>query len=58
MRVKNSYNPRDVKEQMVQERYRGKEERLRGGPNSEDVWRVRGAGEGVEGAFGGGEESR
>jgi hypothetical protein len=53
MRVKNSYNPRDVKERMVQQRYREKEEKLKSGPNSEDVWRKRGAAERVEGAFGG-----
>lgn len=56
MRVKNSYNPRDVKERMVQERYREKEEKLKSGPNSEDVWRVRGEGERVVGAFGMGKE--
>jgi hypothetical protein len=52
MRTKNSYNPREVKERLVQERYREKEERLRSGPNSEDVWRLRGEGEKVVGAFG------
>ena len=52
MRVKNSYNPRKTKERMVQDRYREKEERVRSGPSSEDVWRVRGEGEGVVGAFG------
>ncbi|KAH7083304.1 hypothetical protein BKA63DRAFT_461608 [Paraphoma chrysanthemicola] len=59
MRVRNSYSPRDTKERMVQERYREKEERLRSGPSSEDVWRVRGEGEEVVGAFGmGGKEGR
>ncbi|KAF2830471.1 hypothetical protein CC86DRAFT_367227 [Ophiobolus disseminans] len=52
MRVKNSYNPRETKERMVQERYREKEAKVLSGPSSEDVWRVRREGEGVEGAFG------
>jgi hypothetical protein len=52
MRVKNSYNPRETKERMVQDRYREKEDKVRSGPSSEDVWRVRGEGERVEGAFG------
>jgi hypothetical protein len=55
MRVKNSYSPRELKERMVQDRYREKEERLRKGPSSEDVWKVRGDGEEVVGAFGMGE---
>jgi hypothetical protein len=59
MRVKNSYNPREVKERMVQQRYREKEEKLKSGPNSEDVWRERSEAERVEGAFGmGGKETR
>lgn len=58
MRVKNSYNPREVKEQMVQERYREKEERLRSGPNSEDVWRRRGGGGGGDGGFRGRRQGR
>jgi hypothetical protein len=57
MRVRNSYNGRDVKERMVQERYREKEERLRKGPTSEDVWRLRGENERVEGAFGMGKDA-
>jgi hypothetical protein len=52
MRVKNSYNPRETKERMVQDRYREKEDKVRSGPSSEDVWRVRGESERVEGAFG------
>jgi hypothetical protein len=52
MRVNNSYNPRDTKERMIQERYREKEDKLRNGPSSEDVWRLRGEGEQVVGAFG------
>ncbi|CAO2655855.1 Nn.00g046580.m01.CDS01 [Neocucurbitaria sp. VM-36] len=52
MRTKNSYSGADVKERMVQERYREKEERLKAGPNSEDVWERRRAGEEVRGAFG------
>ncbi|KAH5895181.1 hypothetical protein HBI88_193760 [Parastagonospora nodorum] len=52
MRVKNSYSGRDVKERMVQERYREKEDKLRKGPSSEDVWRLRGEDERVVGAFG------
>lgn len=51
MRTKNSYSGRDVKERMVQDRYREKEEKLRNGPNSENVWDRRGAGEEVRGAF-------
>jgi hypothetical protein len=54
MRVNNSYNSRDTKERMVQERYREKEERVKAGPSSEDVWRVRGEREQVVGAFGAG----
>ncbi|KAF1911102.1 hypothetical protein BDU57DRAFT_110036 [Ampelomyces quisqualis] len=57
MRVNNSYNPREIKEQLVQERYRAKEEKLRSGPNSEHVWKLRGEGERIKGAFGmGGKE--
>jgi hypothetical protein len=52
MRVKNSYSGRDVKERMVRERYREKEEKLKQGATSEDVWRVRGENERVVGAFG------
>ncbi|KAF1845364.1 uncharacterized protein K460DRAFT_107977 [Cucurbitaria berberidis CBS 394.84] len=51
MRTKNSYSGRDVKERMVQDRYREKENRLKAGPNSEDVWVKRGVGEEVRGAF-------
>ncbi|KAH8730882.1 hypothetical protein GQ44DRAFT_700024 [Phaeosphaeriaceae sp. PMI808] len=52
MRVKNSYNPRETKERMVQDRYRDKEQKVKSGPSSEDVWRARGPGEEVVGAFG------
>jgi hypothetical protein len=51
MRTKNSYSGQHVKERMVQDRYRQKEEKLRSGPNSEDVWSRRGEGEEVRGAF-------
>jgi hypothetical protein len=51
MRTKNSYSGQDVKERMVQDRYREKEEKLTSGPNSEDVWVKRGVGEEVRGAF-------
>lgn len=51
MRTKNSYSGQDVKERMIQDRYREKEERVKSGPNSEDVWRKRGPGEEVKGAF-------
>ncbi|KAF1944821.1 hypothetical protein EJ02DRAFT_452155 [Clathrospora elynae] len=51
MRTKNSYSGRDVKERLVQERYREKEEKLKGGPNSEHVWARREMGEEVKGAF-------
>jgi hypothetical protein len=51
MRTKNSYSGQDVKERMIQDRYREKEERLKSGPNSEDIWRKRGPGEEVKGAF-------
>jgi hypothetical protein len=51
MRTKNSYSGPDVKERMIQDRYREKEERVRSGPNSEDVWRKRGPGDEVRGAF-------
>ncbi|KAF2849875.1 hypothetical protein T440DRAFT_499447 [Plenodomus tracheiphilus IPT5] len=54
MRTKNSYSGRDVKERMVQDRYREKEVKLLSGPNSEDVWVRRGPGEEVRGAFGAG----
>lgn len=52
MRVKNSYNQPEMKQRMIQDRYREKEEKIRSGPNSEDVWRVRKTGEEVKGAFG------
>ncbi|KAL5115915.1 hypothetical protein ACEQ8H_006231 [Pleosporales sp. CAS-2024a] len=52
MRVKNSYSGTHIKERMVQERYRDKEEKLRQGPSSEDVWRLRGHHERIVGAFG------
>ncbi|RAR16589.1 Early meiotic induction protein 1 [Stemphylium lycopersici] len=51
MRTKNSYSGQDVKERMVQDRYREKEQRLKSGPNSEHVWTKRGVGEEVKGAF-------
>ena len=51
MRTKNSYSGQDVKERLVQERVREKENKLKAGPNSEDVWRRRGKGEEVIGAF-------
>lgn len=54
MRTKNSYSGQDVKERMVQDRYREKEMQLMRGPNSEDVWVRRGPGEEVRGAFGAG----
>lgn len=50
--MKNSYNQPETKERMIQERYREKENKVRSGPCSEDVWRVRGEGERVVGAFG------
>lgn len=52
MRTKNSYSGQDVKERMIQDRYREKDDKLRSGPNSEDVWARRGPGEEVRGAFG------
>ncbi|CAA9962500.1 DUF3128 domain containing protein [Pyrenophora teres f. maculata] len=51
MRTKNSYSGQDVKERMIQDRYREKENTLKSGPNSEHVWRKRGPGEEVKGAF-------
>ncbi|KAH9864140.1 hypothetical protein J1614_010074 [Plenodomus biglobosus] len=54
MRTKNSYSGQDVKERMVQDRYREKEMQLMHGPNSEDVWVRRRPGEEVRGAFGAG----
>lgn len=51
MRTKNSYSGQDVKERMVQDRYREKEKQLMSGPNSEDVWVRRRPGEEVRGAF-------
>jgi hypothetical protein len=51
MRTKNSYSGQDVKERLVQDRYREKENKLKAGPNSEDVWSRRGKGEEVIGAF-------
>jgi hypothetical protein len=53
MRTKNSYNPQETKERMIQDRYREKEDKVRKGPSSEDVWRLRGEEERVVGAFGG-----
>jgi hypothetical protein len=52
MRTNNSYNPREVKWRLIQERYREKEQKVKSGPNSEDIWRERGEGERVLGAFG------
>ncbi|CAI6318447.1 unnamed protein product [Periconia digitata] len=40
------------KVQAIQDRYRKKEEKIKAGPNSEDVWSVRGEGEKVEKPFG------
>jgi hypothetical protein len=51
MRTKNSRSGQDIKERMVQDRYREKEMALKSGPNSEDVWRKRRPGEEVRGAF-------
>ena len=51
MRTKNSYSGQDVKERMIQDRYREKELTLKTGPNSEHVWRKRVVGEEVKGAF-------
>lgn len=51
MRTKNSRSGQDVKERMVQDRYREKETKLKSGPNSENIWRKRGPGEEVKGAF-------
>lgn len=51
MRTNNSYSGRDVKERMVQDRYRDKELKLLGGPNSEQIWARRKPGEEVRGAF-------
>jgi hypothetical protein len=51
MRTKNSYSGPEVKERLIQERYAEKEKKLKEGPNSEDVWRRRGVGEGVENPF-------
>ena len=51
MRTKNSYSGQDVKERMVQDRYREKEARVKSGPNSEDVWVKRAPGEEIVGAF-------
>ncbi|RMZ73839.1 hypothetical protein GMOD_00004636 [Pyrenophora seminiperda CCB06] len=51
MRTKNSYSGQDVKERMIQDRYREKELTLKSGPNSEHVWRKRGPGEEIKGAF-------
>ncbi|KAF1834370.1 hypothetical protein BDW02DRAFT_630489 [Decorospora gaudefroyi] len=52
MRTKNSYGGEEAKRRAVQQLYREKEDRVRAGPNSEWVWRRRGEGEGVRGAFG------
>ncbi|KAJ6204565.1 hypothetical protein PSV09DRAFT_1223065, partial [Bipolaris maydis] len=51
MRTKNSRSGQEVKERMVQDRYREKETVLKSGPNSEDVWRKRKPGEEIRGAF-------
>ena len=51
MRTKNSYSGQDVKERMIQDRYREKEEKLKSGPNSENIWRKRGPREEVKNAF-------
>lgn len=51
MRTKNSRSSQDVKERIVQDRYREKERVLKSGPNSEDIWRKREPGEEVRGAF-------
>ncbi|EOA91988.1 uncharacterized protein SETTUDRAFT_18648 [Exserohilum turcica Et28A] len=45
MRTKNSRSSQDVKERIVQDRYREKERVLKSGPNSEDIWRKREPGE-------------
>src|SRR4051794_9306041 len=49
MRIKSK--AASLKRELVEERYRQKEERLKAGPNSEDVWDVRGPRERVVGAF-------
>lgn len=51
MRTKNSYSSADVKERIIQDRYREKEKKLMGGPNSENVWQRRKPGEQAMGAF-------
>ena len=51
MRTNNSYSGGDVKQRLIQQRYKEKEEKLKAGPNSEDVWKKRGSGEEVVGAF-------
>jgi hypothetical protein len=51
MRTKNSYSGQDVKERMVQDRYREKEDKLKSGPNSEDIWVRRRPGEEIKDAF-------
>ncbi|KAF2130260.1 hypothetical protein P153DRAFT_365896 [Dothidotthia symphoricarpi CBS 119687] len=51
MRTKNSYSGSDVKERLIQERYREKEEKVKSMPNSEHVWTRRGPGEEIRGAF-------
>lgn len=56
MRLKNNFQSPEIKEQLVQQRYREKEERLRQQPNSEDVWKRRGKGEEVRNPFGRAEE--
>ncbi len=52
MRVKNSYSGQDVKERLVQERYQEKENKVKSGPNSEDIWVKRASSEEIVGAFG------
>lgn len=52
MRTKNNYTGPEVKERLIQERYAEKERKLKGMPNSEDVWVRRGPGEEVKDPFG------
>ncbi|KAF2789275.1 hypothetical protein K505DRAFT_328343 [Melanomma pulvis-pyrius CBS 109.77] len=46
----------EAKREAVQDRYRDKEEKVRGKKNSEDVWERRGPGESIVGAFSKAEE--
>lgn len=41
-----------VKRELIKERYKEKEEKVRKGANSEQVWEIRGPGEEVRGPFG------